>query len=82
MQSIHQTTSDETWGQPQMSLTLGTHHVFVASRGVSHGDGCGTVAGQRCVCRWKDYEVTVVNTSNGNRAVTLGQGGGKAEGDH
>lgn len=73
MQSIHQTTSDDTWGQPQMSLTLGTHHVyFVASRGVSP-----VVDGQTITWSsvrdtfWKDYEVTVVNTSNGNRAVTL-----------
>jgi len=73
MQSLHQTTSDETWGQPQMSLTLGTHHVyFVASRGVGP-----VVDGQTITWSsvrdtfWKDYEVTVVNTSNGNRAVTL-----------
>ena len=75
VQSIHQTTSDETWGQPQMSLTLGTHHVyFVASRGVSpvvNATDKTIVWSSVRDTYWKDYEVTVVNTSNGNRAVTL-----------
>ena len=75
VQSIHQTTSDETWGQPQMSLTLGTHHVyFVASRGLSPVlDATAKTLTWASVrdTYWKDYEVTVVNTSNGNRAVTL-----------
>ena len=75
VQSLHQTTSDEEWGQPQMSLTLGTHHVyFVASRGVSPVlDATAKTLTWASVrdTYWKDYEVTVVNTSNGNRAVTL-----------
>lgn len=75
VQSVHQTTSDDTWGQPQMSLTLGTHHVyFVASRGLSPVlDATAKTLTWSSVrdTYWKDYEVTVVNTSNGNRAVTL-----------
>jgi len=73
VQSIHQTTSDETWGQPQMSLTLGMHHVyFVASRGLSPViDGQIITWSSVRDTFWKDYEVTVANTSNGNRAVTL-----------
>ena len=75
VQSIHQTTSDATWGQPQMSLTLGMHHVyFVASRGLSPVlDATAKTLTWTSVrdTYWKDYEVTVVNTSNGNRAVTL-----------
>lgn len=75
VQSIHQTTSDETWGQPQMSLTLGAHHVyFVASRGLSPVlDATAKTLTWASVrdTYWKDYEVTVANTSNGNRAVTL-----------
>ncbi len=75
VQSVHQTTSDATWGQPQMSLTLGTHHVyFVASRGLSPTLNVGAQSITWASVRdtyWKDYEVTVVNTSNGNRAVTL-----------
>lgn len=75
VQSIHQTTSDEAWGQPQMSLALGTHHVyFVASRGVSPVVNATAKTITWSSVRdtyWKDYEVTVVSTSNGNRAVTL-----------
>lgn len=75
VQTVHQTTSDDTWGQPQMSLTLGTHHVyFVASRGLSPVlDATAKTLTWASVrdTYWKDYEVTVVNTSNGNRAVTL-----------
>lgn len=75
VQSIHQTTSDDAWGQPQMSLTLGTHHVyFVASRGLSPVlDATAKTLTWASVrdTYWKNYEVTVVNTSNGNRAVTL-----------
>lgn len=75
VQSIHQTTSDATWGQPQMSLALGAHHVyFVASRGVSPAVNATAKTITWTSVRdtyWKDYDVTVVNTSNGNRAVTL-----------
>lgn len=75
VQSIHQTTSDESWGQPEMSLTLGTHHVyFVASRGLSPVlDAMAKTLTWASVrdTYWKDYKVTVVNTSNGNRSVTL-----------
>ncbi len=75
VQSLHQTTSDEAWGRPQMSLALGTHHVyFVASRGVSpvvNATDKTIVWSSVRDTYWKDYEVTVVNTSNGNRAVTL-----------
>ena len=75
VQSLHQTTSDEAWGQPQMSLALGTHHVyFVASRGVSPVVNATAKTITWSSVRdtyWKDYEVTVVSTSNGNRAVTL-----------
>lgn len=75
VQSVHQQTSDESWGKPTMALAYGSHHVyFVASR----GDGATldetghtiTWTGPRDTF-WKDYEVDVVNTSNGNRAVTL-----------
>lgn len=75
VQSVHQTADDETWGKPTMALAYGSHHVyFVASR----GDGATldaeghtiTWTGPRDTF-WKDYEVEVVSTSNGNRAVTL-----------
>jgi hypothetical protein len=75
VQSVHQTSTDADWGQPKMSLAYGSHHVyFVASRGdgaTLDADGHTiTWTGPRDTF-WKDYEVEVVSTSNGNRAVTL-----------
>ena len=75
VQTVHQTSSDADWGQPKMSLSYGHHHVyFVASR----GDGATVDADGHTITWtgprdtfWKDYEVDVVSTSNGNRAVTL-----------
>lgn len=74
-QSVHQTADDDTWGKPTMALAYGSHHVyFVASRGEDatlDADGHTiTWTGPRDTF-WKDYEVEVVSTSNGNRAVTL-----------
>lgn len=75
VQSIHQTTADASWGQPQMALNYGTHHIyFVASRGTTPTLDAGTTTitwEKPSDTFWADYEVTVVNTSNGNRAVTL-----------
>lgn len=75
VQSVHQGVDDENWGKPKMSLAYGEHHIyFVASRGADpivnqedHIISWGTVRDTF----WKDYEVNVVSTSNGNRAVTL-----------
>lgn len=72
-QQLHQTPSDANWGSPSMSLTLGTHHVlFLASRGqgATYADGIVTWT-KPLDTFFLDYEVTVVKTSNGNRAVTL-----------
>lgn len=75
VQTVHQTPTDADWGQPKISLSYGRHHVyFVASRGEGatlDADGHTiTWTGPRDTF-WKDYEVDVVSTSNGNRAVTL-----------
>lgn len=72
-QMIHQTPSDSDWGAPTMNLTIGTHHVmFLASRGTGAQYNDGTVTWSRPLDTfYKDYEVTVVKTSNGNRSVTL-----------
>ena len=75
VQQKHQSSSDGDFGMPSMDLAYGTHHVyFVASRGVdavlsttSHKITWGNPRDTF----WKDYEVEVVATSNGNRAVTL-----------
>lgn len=75
VQTVHQTPSDESFGKPSMKLTHGSHHVyFVASRGESPvvDDAAHTVTWEKpSDTFWTDYEVTVTNTSNGNRAVTL-----------
>lgn len=75
VQHVHQVKDDDDFGTPSMKLACGTHHVyFVASRGkdalldtynriITWDKPSDTF--------WKDYEVTVVNTSNGNRAVSL-----------
>ena len=75
VQSVHQTADDADWGTPKMSLSYGSHHVyFVASRGEGatlDAEGHTIIwTGPRDTF-WKDYEVSVTNTSNGNRAVTL-----------
>ena len=75
VQSVHQTAEDADWGKPSMALAYGSHHVyFVASRGdePTVDDDAHTITwGTPRDAFWKDYEVDVVNTSNGNRAVTL-----------
>lgn len=73
LQSLHQTNTDTDWGSPSMSLTLGTHHVlFLASRGQEPQYQNGVVTWTKPLDTfYLDYEVTVVKTSNGNRAVTL-----------
>lgn len=75
VQSVHQTASDEDWGEPALSLTYGAHHIyFVASRGdspVLDEDSKTITWNTPRDTFWKDYEVSVVSTSNGNRAVTL-----------
>ena len=76
VQQLHQSDpSAENFGKPSLTLSYGSHHVyFVASRGtepiLSTTDGTITWSSVRDTF-WKDYEVSVVSTSNGNRAVTL-----------
>ena len=75
VQSIHQEAGDNGWGQPSMNLSLGSHHVyFIASRGSEPtlDETAKTITWTKpSDTFWKDYEVTVVSTSNGNKAVTL-----------
>ena len=75
VQTIHQTTSDDAWGHPALSLAYGSHHVyFVASRGTEPtvNATAKTISWTKpSDTFWKDYEVDVVSSSNGNRAVTL-----------
>jgi hypothetical protein len=76
VQQLHQgDNTAENFGKPQMTLSYGSHHIyFVASRGAEPAlnttDATITWSSVRDTF-WKDYEVNVVSTSNGNRAVTL-----------
>jgi len=76
VQQFHQgDNTAEDFGRLSMTLAYGTHHVyFVTSRGTSPvlNTDAGTITWTSVRDTfWKDYEVNVVSTSNGNRAVTL-----------
>jgi hypothetical protein len=76
VQKIHQSDNTaEDFGKPQMTLSYGSHHIyFVASRGAEPALNTTNATITWSSVRdtfWKDYEVNVVSTSNGNRAVTL-----------
>ena len=76
VQQLHQgDNTAEDFGKPVMNLALGNHHIyFVASRGTGAtlDTTAKTIVWERpSDTFWKDYEVSVVATSNGNRAVTL-----------
>ena len=76
LQQLHQNDNTaEDFGKPVLNLKYGMHHIyFIASRGTG-----AEISTSEKTITWekvsdtfyKDYEVTVVNTSNGNRAVTL-----------
>ena len=74
-QQKHLTNTDEDWAAPTLNLAYGTHHVyFIASR----GQGAALDTDNKIITFskpsdtfYKDYEVTVVSSSNGNRAVTM-----------
>ena len=76
VQQVHQgDNTTEDFGKPVMQLAYGSHHVyFIASRGAGPDLNVGE---HRLTWEkvsdtfYKDYEVNVVATSNGNRAVTL-----------
>jgi hypothetical protein len=76
LQQLHQDDNTATdFGQPVMKLAYGQHHVyFIASRGTGAtlNTDAKTITFTKVLDTfYKDYEVTVVSTSNGNRAVTL-----------
>ena len=76
VQQIHQgDNTAENFGKPQMTLSYGSHHIyFVASRGAEPALNTTNATITWSSVRdtfWKGYEVNVVSTSNGNRAVTL-----------
>lgn len=76
VQQVHQSDNTaEDFGKPVMNLTYGAHQVyFIASRGVNpvlDTDAHTITFGNVRDTFWKRYDVSVVATSNGNRAVTI-----------
>jgi hypothetical protein len=76
VQQLHQSdNTSEDFGRPVLTLAYGSHHVyFIAARGASpvlDANAKTITFGSVRETFWKDYEVSVVATSNGNRAVTL-----------
>ena len=76
LQQLHQNDNTaEDFGKPVMNLAYGSHQVyFIASRGISpvlDTDAHTITFGSVRDTFWKRYDVSVVATSNGNRAVTL-----------
>ena len=76
LQQVHQgDNTAEDFGKPVMQMAYGSHHVyFVASRGTEPDMNVGahSITWEKVSDTfYKDYEVNVVATSNGNRAVTL-----------
>lgn len=76
VQQLHQQdNAADDFGRPVLNLSYGMHHLyFVASRGASPVLNVADHTIKWSSVRdtfWKDYEVSVVSTSNGNRAVTL-----------
>ena len=76
VQQIHQSDNTaEDFGQLQIQLAYGNHHVyFIAGRGTNptlNTEAHTLTFGSVRDTFWKRYDVNVVATSNGNRAVTL-----------
>lgn len=76
LQQLHQNDNTaEDFGKPVLNLKYGMHHIyFIASRGtnpVLDTDAHTITFGSVRDTFWKQYDVNVVATSNGNRAVTL-----------
>lgn len=75
VQTIHQDSGDDDFGEPSLSLVYGDHHIyFVASRGadpdLNEDDHIIVWASVRDTF-WQDYEVTISRTSDTEHDVTL-----------
>lgn len=78
VQQVHQTDNTaeaEDFGKPVLQLKYGSHHIyFIASRGqgAELDTDAKTITFSKVLDTfYKDYEVSVASSSNGNRAVTL-----------
>lgn len=75
VQQIHQSSNDNDFGTPSISLGYGEHHVyFVASRGQNPSldtESCNLTFSRVSDTFYKDYAVNVSSSTSGNIAVTL-----------
>ena len=75
VQQIHQQNTEEDFGQPQLPLDYGAHHLyFVASRGTAPSlstDGHTITWAKTSDTFWKDYSVTVTTGTAATHNVTL-----------
>lgn len=73
MQTVHQTTADEDFGHPSLSLSYGQHNLkFIASKGDTPSLTSGALSWTKVKDTFVlDYPVDVVASSNGNRAPEL-----------
>ena len=76
VQQLHQTSEDDDFGTPTLSLSVGSHHIyFIASRG--QGATLNTTDHTLTFTKvsdtfWKDYEINITaGTSNESRTVSL-----------
>lgn len=75
VQQLHQTSEDDDFGAPTLSLSVGSHHIyFIASRG--QGATLNTTSHTLTFTKvldtfYKDLSLNVIATSNGSQAVTL-----------
>ena len=75
VQQLHQTSEDDDFGAPTLSLSVGSHHIyFIASRG--QGATLNTTAHTLTFTKvldtfWKDLSLDVIATSNSSQSVTL-----------
>ena len=75
VQQLHQTSGQDDFGTPTLSLSTGSHHIyFIASRGsgATLSTENHTITFTRVLDTfYKDYTIDVTATSNGSRSVTL-----------
>lgn len=75
VQQLHQTSDQDDFGTPTLSLSTGSHHLyFIASRGsgATLSTENHTITFTRVLDTfYKDYEINITATSNGSRTVTL-----------
>ena len=75
VQQLHQTSDEEDFGSPTLSLSLGQHHIyFVCSRGTTptlSTDAHSITWATTSDTFYKDYSANVTSGSTANRSVTL-----------